>query len=291
MKIAAVITAYNSAETIERALDSVLQQTRPADEIIVVDDGSADNTCEIVLRRYRQVRLVQRLNGGPAAARNSGLFATDADWIAMLDGDDQWLPEKLAIVEVAARQHPEASVLFSSVLAVEDGAIDERIGCPEWVLGVEELLRGCPILTPSSAVVRTSAVRAIGGFNETQRDGEDWEFWLRMAGQGPLRRVAGPLAVYYIHAGGHHNRYVQTRKQATRFVLREGLRHIRKNGLGATAALWGALGEHFKAFTYYASLQRNVGLTLSTGVAATVTDPVRGSYAAGRSLFRAVTGF
>lgn len=290
MKIAAVITAYNSAATIAHAIESVLQQTRRADRIVVVDDGSRDNTCEIV-RRYPQVTLVERLNGGAAAARNSGLEAAgDVDWIGLLDGDDAWLPEKLAYTEQAAAAHPEATVLFSSVLAVEGHKVDERVGCREWVLGVDELLRGCAILTPSSAVVRRSAAWAVGGFNEARPDGEDWEFWLKLAALGPLRRIPGPLAVYHIHAGGLHTRYVATRRQATRFVAREGLRLLRRQGLAALPSLREAFAEHFKAFAYYASLERRVGLTAAAGTAAAIMAPVSGSYTFGRTFVRAVSG-
>lgn len=290
MKIAAVITAYNSAATIAHAIESVLQQTRRADRVIVVDDGSSDHTCEIV-RRFSGVTLVERLNGGAAAARNSGMEAAgDVDWIALLDGDDAWLPEKLAFTEQAAAAYPDATVLFSSVLAVEGHNVDERVGCREWVLGVEALLRGCAILTPSSAVVRRSAAWAVGGFNERRRDGEDWEFWLKLAAHGPLRRIPGPLAVYHIHAAGLHTRYVATRKQATRFLAREGLRHLRGRGLAAVPALRAAVAEHFKAFAYYASLERRVGLTAAAGTAATLVSPVSGGYTFGRTFVRAVSG-
>lgn len=291
MRIVAVITAYNSAATIERAIESVLQQTRAADAVIVVDDGSSDDTVARI--RKFPVRLVARLNGGAAAARNSGISAAleaGADWIAFLDGDDCWLPEKLAYVEQAAHAHPESAVLFSSVLAVAGHEIEERVGNAADVLGVEELLAGCPILTPSSAVLNVAALAAVGGFNERRRDGEDWEFWLRLAENGPLRRMAGPLAVYYIHENGIHNRYVATRKQATRFVTLAGLRYMRRRGLSALPALRRAFAAHFGAFTYYASLERRVGLTAATGAAAALMAPMRGGYAAGRSLVRAVTG-
>jgi glycosyltransferase involved in cell wall biosynthesis len=292
MRIAAVVTAYNSAETITRALESVFQQTRPADAVIVVDDGSTDDTLARV-RAFEGVRIITRLNGGAAAARNSGISAaldTGADWIAFLDGDDAWLPEKLAFVAEAAAAYPEAAVLYSSVLAVEGHEVAERTAHAGDVLGVEELLAGCPILTPSSAVLNVAALATVGGFNERRKDGEDWEFWLRLAEHGPIRRMEGPLAVYYIHPGGIHTRYVATRRQATRFVTLAGLRYLRRRGPAALPALRRAFAAHFGAFTYYASLERRIALTAVTGAAAALMAPVRGGYAAGRSLVRAVTG-
>ena len=292
MRIVAVVTAYNSAETIGRALESIFQQTRTADAVIVVDDGSGDDTLDRV-RPFGDVRVVARLNGGAAAARNSGIaaaLAERADWIAFLDGDDRWLPEKLAYVEQAAHTYPESAVLYSSVLAVEGHEVEERSGSDADVLGVEEMLAGCPILTPSCAVLNVAALAHVGGFNERRRDGEDWEFWLRLSEHGPLRRMRGPLTVYYIHEKGIHNRYVSTRSEATRFVSRAGLALLRRRGIAALPALRRAWAAHFGAYTYYASLERRVGLTALTGAAAALADPVQGGYAAGRSLVRAVTG-
>ena len=99
--VSAVIPAYNAEQYIRRSIDSVLAQTRPADEIIVVDDGSTDNTAEIVRSYGEKVRLVQKENGGEASARNAGIQSAKCSWISFLDADDFWLPNKLeALVTV-----------------------------------------------------------------------------------------------------------------------------------------------------------------------------------------------
>ena len=95
MRISVIIPTYNRRETLSRALDSVYSQSHPADEVIVVDDGSTDGSGELVKRRYPQCRLLSQPNSGVSSARNLGLTAATADWIALLDSDDAWHPEKL----------------------------------------------------------------------------------------------------------------------------------------------------------------------------------------------------
>ena len=95
--ISVVIPAYNSAAQLARALDSVLAQTRPAEEILVVDDGSTDATAEVARSYGDAVRLIAQANAGAAAARNAGIRAARGTWIAFLDADDEWLPDRLAL--------------------------------------------------------------------------------------------------------------------------------------------------------------------------------------------------
>ena len=94
-RVSVVIPAYNAAAYLRRALHSVLAQTVPAHEIIVVDDGSEDGTADYVERTFPMVRVLRQPNGGPGAARNRGVREASGDWIGLWDADDMWLPEKL----------------------------------------------------------------------------------------------------------------------------------------------------------------------------------------------------
>ena len=107
MKISVVIPAYNSEETIARAINSVLAQTRPADEIIVIDDGSMDKTAQIVGSYGEKVILIRQENAGVSVARNKGIEAATGDWIAFLDADDEWLPDKLKLQSEHLSRHPD----------------------------------------------------------------------------------------------------------------------------------------------------------------------------------------
>ena len=102
--ISAVIPAYNAEKYITRAIDSVLGQTRPVDEIIIVDDGSTDNTAEAIKRYGDKIQYIYQENAGVSAARNTGIKAAATDWIAFLDADDEWLPERIQLqVELLKR--------------------------------------------------------------------------------------------------------------------------------------------------------------------------------------------
>jgi glycosyltransferase involved in cell wall biosynthesis len=107
MKTSAVIPAYNAEKHIARAIDSVLAQTRPADEIIVVDDGSIDKTPDVVRSFGDKVIFIQQENAGASAARNTGINAASGDWIAFLDADDEWLPSRLELQFKHLNNYPD----------------------------------------------------------------------------------------------------------------------------------------------------------------------------------------
>lgn len=290
MRIAAVITTYNSATSIERAVLSVFAQSRAPDSVLIIDDGSSDDTLRLAAA-FPGIRLIARENGGAAAARNTGLFAADAEWVAFLDGDDEWLPNKLSVYERAAKRHPHAGLLFAPVW-LHEGANVTRGGDWEGSLPVAELLRGCRIPTASSIFVNAKAAISAGGFCAAYRTGEDWEFYLRMARQFPILGLGDePLTRYYLTPGGLHNRFVGARVQATRFLLRESGLAFLRSGLGCLPAVRRGLGAHFQSFAYYASRERKTVLTAMSGIAALGLTPVSGAYPAGRSLLRAFTGW
>lgn len=175
--IAFVIPAYNSAATVGRAIDSARQQTAPADEIIVVDDGSSDNTAEIAAAAGATV--LRQANGGPAAARNAGIGSTTAPWIALLDADDVARPNRLALQRAAMNDARVAAIHGPA-----DG--DQRaFDDPPTTLDFETLWRRNRICT-STVLLRRSAWEAVGKFDEAREliGVEDYNLWLRIARAG-----------------------------------------------------------------------------------------------------------
>ncbi len=169
-RIAAVIPAYNSAAFVSDAIVSLQRQTLPPSEIILVDDGSADDTDQT------GVRVIRRPNGGPAAARNSGIAATTAEWIALLDADDIAYPERLE------RERPHLDI--PGVDVVFSGHRHTGRGSPEPPVPLDFLALWKQNYIPTSTVLlRRAAWEAVGGFDEAREliGVEDYNFWLRLA--------------------------------------------------------------------------------------------------------------
>ena len=184
MSITVVIPAYNGARFISKALLSALNQTRPPDEIIVIDDGSTDDTASIV-RQY-PVRLIQQANAGVSAARNRAIGEATSDWVAFLDQDDWFDSGKLASHEAVS---VEGVVLSYS-------RIRDAAGKYDYILqpgALAKLLTVQNVLVPGAVMVRRSALLELGGFNVAINGCEDWELWLRLAKKGRFAAAEGAI--------------------------------------------------------------------------------------------------
>jgi glycosyltransferase involved in cell wall biosynthesis len=214
--VSVVIPAYNVAAFLAETLASVFAQTLPPAEIIVVDDGSKDDTAEIA--RNLGVTVISRANGGISAARNTGIRAARCEYVALLDADDLWMPEKLEVqlAALAAASVPSFSFtdfhIFDSrgVRAVKSTlrahpAFRRTVRhAPAGANVVVAASESRPVLPdmyflPSSAVIRRADVLAVGGFDESLRGCEDTEFFLRLFKLVPAIAVMRPLLRYRRH--------------------------------------------------------------------------------------------
>jgi glycosyltransferase involved in cell wall biosynthesis/O-antigen/teichoic acid export membrane protein len=196
VRISVVIPAYNAAAFLPRCLQSVYAQTLQPDEIIVVDDGSTDNTA--ALAAQLGARVVSRRNGGLSAARNTGIQAARNEWIALLDADDLWAPEKLERQVACIR--PDVALVYTGVRVIDQtGVRGERQAVD--ALSARKMLRYRNPITPSSVLLRRATVLEIGGFREDIRACEDWEMWVRLLPMCQFECVAEPLTDYYVYPG------------------------------------------------------------------------------------------
>jgi glycosyltransferase involved in cell wall biosynthesis len=192
--ISVVIPAYNAAPFLPRCLASVFDQTLQPQEVIVVDDGSTDDTA--VLAERLGAKVIRRSNGGLSAARNTGIEGATGEWIALLDADDLWSPEKLRLQ--AERVRKDTVLVYTGIRIFDDNGIRQECLAFDPAFVRRELRFGNPI-TPSSVLVRRDAVSRNGGFRQDIRACEDWEMWVRLQSLGAFEGVPEPLTDYYVY--------------------------------------------------------------------------------------------
>jgi len=204
--ISVVVPAYNAARHIERCLESIRRQTFEEFEVIVVDDGSRDDTAAIVGRwPDPRVRLVRQQNQGVSAARNRGIDEARGEWIAFLDADDEWLPEFLQKASRAANDHPDCIAVFTNFVdsSTKKPVIPKLGGAPcrleSYFDFVLETRQG---MWSSCVLIKREALLAIGGFPVGVTHGEDGDTWVRLAWSGPVVYVPEALAVYHTETPG-----------------------------------------------------------------------------------------
>jgi len=196
-RISAVIPAYNSAGFIADAIASIRAQTVPVDEIIVVDDGSRDDTARRVRALGDDIRLIEQPNQGPSAARNRGIEAAGGDWIAFLDADDQWLPDRLERQLAVLQRHPDVVLVAGDMREIDerDAVIRDSVLAHH---GLREAFDGRPVpraaarlleknfIPTGTVLARRDLLQALGGFRTDIRYGEDLELWVRIALHHPI---------------------------------------------------------------------------------------------------------
>lgn len=218
--VTVVVPAYQAEATIADALRSVSAQTHPPAAVVVVDDGSTDATVDRAAAALPTARVIRQDRGGPSAARNRGLEEVRTEWVAFLDADDRWHPDKLADQLAAAHRRPGA-VLISSDWVRDELAFPakpERV--PETVLPYGAILRLNRFQT-STVLCRTETARKIGGFDPSLDGAEDWDMWLRTSQEGTVVKLDWPYVSYRDLATGYSKDLWRVYRTMMRMMQRE----------------------------------------------------------------------
>lgn len=221
MMISVIIPTHNRASLLPRALDSVFSQQALAQgvelQVIVVDDGSSDETEALIGQHYPAVEYVKQPQKGVSAARNLGIKHAQGQWIALLDSDDEWLPHKLTS-QLLAVEELNLSVVHTEEIWVRDGVRVNQMNKHRKAGGdvFERCLPLCAI-SPSSVLIHRVIFDQIGDFDESLPACEDYDLWLRITAHHQVAFVEQPCIVKY---GGHSDQLSRAFWGMDRFRIR-----------------------------------------------------------------------
>lgn len=185
--VSVIIPCYNGAQFLSEAIESALAQTYPPFEILVVDDGSTDNTGEVAAR-YQGVRYIRQENQGASIARNTGLSKSQGDYLVFLDHDDRILPKALEVGVNSLNQHPACGFVFGFSRSIRaDGSLLGEAQS-EWIetANYQLILSGRSLSPPATVMFRRAVFESVGEFDRSFDPAEDYEFYLRVARAFPI---------------------------------------------------------------------------------------------------------
>lgn len=203
--VSVIVPTYNRASVLKRAVESVLSQSFCDWELIVVDDGSTDNTQDLLKSyvNHSKVRFFKTKNKGVSAARNLGVRQALGSWIAFLDSDDQWLPEKLEKQVNYSKKHRDISIVHGDEVWIRQGVRVNPMKKHQKSGGdiFAQALKLCCI-SPSAVFIKKNLFDKVGGFKENFPVCEDYDLWLRITGHYPVGYIDDFLIKKY---GGHRD--------------------------------------------------------------------------------------
>jgi glycosyltransferase involved in cell wall biosynthesis len=227
--VSVIIPTYNRVAWVTEAVASVLAQTYGNFELLVADDGSTDGTAAALAKFGGEIKVIHgETRRGVSAARNLGAAAATGDWLAFLDSDDLWLPDKLARQVEYLRAHPELVICQTEEIWIRNGV---RVNPPRRCRKVAgdiflPSLRRY-LVSPSAVMLRHRLFEAMGGFDETLPAAEDYDLWLRVAWRYPVGLVPEPLI---IKRGGHPDQ-LSRQWGLDRFRIRGLMKLLQEPGL------------------------------------------------------------
>ncbi len=229
--ISVVIPTFNRKNRVIQAIESVCNQTHPPSQVVVVDDGSTDDTAQMIQNSYPEITLLEQCNRGVSAARNAGIAVAKGDWIAFLDSDDRWLPEKLARQVAELKRCEGVQLCHCDEIWIRNGRrvnprnVHKKRGGHIF----EHCLPRCCI-SPSATLMRRGLFSELGEFDETLPACEDYDYWLRLCTHYPVHYIDEPLLVKY---GGHSDQLSKMHWGMDRFRIRVLMRLLKSGTLSS----------------------------------------------------------
>jgi len=237
--VTVIVPAYNCAATVAETLESALAQDHRAQEVLVVNDGSTDNTLEVLRGFGDRIRVIDQKNAGPPAARNAGLAGARGDYVAFLDADDVWVQGKLSAQARHLDNNADVSTVFTRWHVwkagpdgqyqrrpdIESQAVTDAVDGANSGWLYTRLLLDCELLT-TTVMLRNSMVKKIGGFDLGLWNGDDYDYWLRASREGKITKLSSIGALYRILPGSVSHRPKPTNYEfevVSRAVARWGL--------------------------------------------------------------------
>ncbi len=233
--VSIVIPAYNHARYLDEAIDSVLSQTYPSVQLIVIDDGSTDSTPQVLARRGKAVNWLRQDNRGQAATLERGWAMAAGEWLGYLSADDRLEPEAVASLLGCARARPELIAVYPDFTLLDPQSRPVRtVQAPDFDYTRMLERVECPI--GPGALFRREAYLAAGPWNGRYRQMPDYDFWLRIGLVGPIARLPQCLAAFRVHEGSQTFSAVSAaRADEPVRIVRAVLDHPRLAALGPDA--------------------------------------------------------
>lgn len=203
--VSVVIPVFNAQDYLEDTLACVFAQTYPHIQIIAVDDGSTDGSLDILLRYSDRLTIVRQQNQGVAVARNRGVREASGDWIAFLDADDLWHPEKIERQLNTSMGFDWSHTDSVFMGGANNGRRDSELTAKSGGMVFEQLVCSNFVGT-SSVIIRRDCFLAHGGFQELLTSIEDWDLWIRVSRSHPLAYLDEPMMRYRVHAASASRR-------------------------------------------------------------------------------------
>lgn len=211
--VSIIIPTYNCGKFLAQGIRSVLNQEYPHKEVIVIDDGSTDNTQDILQTFGDAITVFHQENAGAAVARNTGLQYAKGEYLAFLDADDLWLPGKLTAQVNYLETHPQVGMVYTNWLVWVDNGTNDYQPAPatsslqEGLLidkeqsgWVYHLLLFDSIVHTITVLVRKNVAQQVGTFDAFLRNGQDYDYWIRASRVTEIHKLSTPFAVYRLHS-------------------------------------------------------------------------------------------